>query len=379
MRRKFVWTLIGALIALPIVAVVVGTKMSQFQSMAEAGSQFVMPPQPVNVLSVQNIEWHPRVSAVGSVAAVQGTVISTEAEGIVQKINFKPGSRVDAGDVLVELDSDVERAQLQAAEVDAEWAGINYRRSLELSKTRHISQAELDEASNSLKQAQAQVEYIRALMARKTIRAPFAGRLGILEISIGGYLSKGSPVVSLQAMDQVFVDFSLPQQYLGDLADDLDVQVKVDAYPNRPFTGRVTAINPQVDSDTRNVRVQATFDNPDGALRPGMFVSLDLVLARSQQALLIPATSVQYGPQGTSVFVVDGEDDSDQGNEKLVVRQQYVTLGGRRGDFVVVMDGLESGELVVSTGVFKLRAGMAVVIDNRLAPEFSLEPEPENT
>lgn len=385
MRRKVIWTLIGILVAIPIIVAIVGTKVTQFQSMAEAGAQFVMPPEPVNVLAVQEAQWHPQVSSVGSVMAVQGTVISTEAEGVVRAINFRPGSLVEKGDVLLELDTDVERAQLLAAEVDADWARTIYRRSTELSKTRHISEAELDEAANSVRQAEAQVAYIRALMDRKTIRAPFAGKLGILEVSVGRFLSKGSPVVSLQSLDPVFVEFSLPQQHLGDLTEGLDVLVTSDAYRSSDFEGRVTAINPQVDPETRNVRVQATLANPDGRLRPGMFVSVDMVLGRTERAVLIPATAVQYGPRGTSVFVVtDAESGEAAGNlnestDELVVEQRSVRLGTRRGDFVVVTEGVAVGELVVSTGVFKLRSGMAVMIDNTLAPEFSLNPTPNNS
>lgn len=386
MQRKLLWALVGLLITVPLAAALVGTKILQFQAMAEAGAQFVMPPEPVNAEPVRDIQWQPRVSSVGSVVAIQGTVISTETEGVVRTINFRPGARVNAGDVLIEMDREVELAQLNAAEVDAQWARVNYKRAQELNKTRNISEAELDSAATSVKQAEAQVRYIRALLDKKTVRAPFAGKLGILEISVGRFLPKGSPVVSLQSIDPVFVEFSLPQQYLGELAEGLEVIVKADSYPDRHFDGTVTAINSSVDMDTRNVRVQATLENPEGHLRPGMFVSLDVVLQRTEKALMIPATAVQHGPRGNTVFVVEevkadpeaDEASTDKG-ENLVVRQRAITLGERMGDFVVVIEGVKSGEQVVSTGVFKLRPGMAVVIDNSLAPEFSLAPTPKNT
>lgn len=377
MRRTLLWVLVGIAIAIPIGAVVVGTKIFQFQTMAEAGAQFVMPPEPVNVMEAREVNWHPRISSVGSVTAVKGTTIGTEAEGVVSRVNFQPGSQVEQGDILVQLDTRVEEAQLRSAQVAADWARVRYNRAQELSKTQHISQAEMDAASNDLQQTQAEVRYLKALMDRKTIRAPFAGKLGILEISVGNFLSKGSPVVSLQALDPVFVEFSLPQQHLGVIEEGLAVSVTTDSYPGHEFEGNITAINPAVDPSTRNVRLQATLNNPAGQLRPGMFVSLDLKLAQARRALMIPATSVHYSPRGNTVFIV--EESADDATEELVVREQRVELGDRMGDFVVVTDGVTAGEQVVSTGVFKLRSGMSVVIDNRLAPEFSLAPNPDNS
>ncbi|MDC0664293.1 efflux RND transporter periplasmic adaptor subunit [Marinobacter sp. SS21] len=378
MRRKFLWVLVGIAIVIPIGAVVIGTKIYQFQAMAEAGAQFVIPPEPVNVMAAREVEWHPRISSVGSITAVRGTVIGTEAEGVVSRINFQPGSQVEQGDVLVQLDTRVEEAQLRSAQVAAQWARVRYNRARELSKTRHISDAEMDSASNELQQTEAEVRYLQAVMDRKTIRAPFAGKLGILEISVGNFLDKGSPVVSLQALDPVFVEFSLPQQHLGIIGEGLNVLVRTDSYPDHGFEGKITAINPAVDPSTRNVRLQATLNNPAGQLRPGMFVSLDLKLAQSRRALLIPATAVHYGPRGNSVFVVE-EEQGEENAESMVVRQRTVKLGDRMGDFVIVEEGIGSGDQVVSTGVFKLRTGMSVVIDNRLAPEFSLAPRPDNS
>lgn len=379
MRRTLLWALVGAVITLPIAGGIVGTKLLQFQTMADAGAQFVMPPEPINVATVREAQRPSRLSSVGSVVAVQGTLLRTEAEGVVRTINFEPGSVVQAGDVLVELEAGVEEAQLQAADIDAEWARISYQRAQKLSKTRNISQAEFDSAATRVKQAEAQVRYISTLMARKTLRAPFAGKLGIRSISVGQFLDKGSPVVSLHSLDPVYVDFSMPQQHVGQLTEDLLVSVSSDAYPNQRFEGHVTAIDSGVDPLTRNVRVQATLANPDERLRPGMFVSLDVVLARSETALLIPATAVQHGPQGGTVFVVEAGGENAEGASQLTVRQQRVELGERQGDFVVVRRGLDAGERVVSTGVFKLRPGMAVTIDNRLAPAFSLAPTPANT
>lgn len=379
MLRKFLWALVGIIIVLPIVAILVGTKMSQFGSMMAAAEQMVMPPETVNAYEVSEQRWQPRVSSVGSVVAVQGTVVRTEAEGIVRNIAFQPGATVNAGDELLRLDAELERAQLREAEAAADSARVFLKRSRELIKSRSISQAELDSAETRVKQAEAQAEYFRAVIARKTVRAPFAGTLGIRSLSVGQYLPKGSEVVSLQSLDPVYVEFSLPQQRMGELAQGLAVQVTSDAYPGEAFAGEITAFNPDVDPATRSVRVQATLANPSSKLRPGMFVSLSITLDRSEQVLLIPTTAVQYGPYGESVFVIEEGEAGEDGSKPLVLRQQRIRLGAAQGDFVVVTEGLKAGEQVVSTGVFKLRPGISVVIDNSLAPEFKLEPNPDNS
>lgn len=365
---------------LPIVGALVGIKVLQIQSLIAAAAQQEMPPQPVTVAEVREDQWNPRVPAVGSVVAVQGITVSTEAEGVVREIAFEAGSIVKKGEVLVQLDIDIEQAQLRAAEAAAELARVSFKRAKELLATRTISQAELDSADANVKQADAQLDNIRATIEKKTVRAPFDGRLGIRRISIGQFLNKGSPVVSLQSLDPVYVEFSLPQQRLGDLAEGLKVAVSTDAYQGEHFEGTITAINPDVDPVTRNVRVQATLSNADGRLRPGMFVSLDMILARSETVLFIPTTAVLHAPYGDSVYVVDeSEEAGPDGKKSLVVRSQLVRLGARHGDFVVVTEGVKVGDKVVSTAPFKLRPGMPVVIDNSLVPEFALNPKVKNT
>lgn len=374
------YVLLGILIAAPIVGALVGIKYYQFGAMSDAAAKQIMPPQPVNAATVREEVWQPRVASVGTVMAMQGTVIRTEAEGVVRTINFEPGSAVQGGDVLLELDVDVEQAQLRVAEAAAELARSSFKRAKDLIGNRSISQADYDAAAINLKQANAQVDNLRAVIAKKTVRAPFSGHLGIRQISVGQFLEKGSPVVSLQSLDPIYVDFSLPQQRLGDLADGLRVNVRSDAYPEQPFEGKITAVNPDIDSATRNVRVQATMANPDGRLRPGMFVEIGLILDRSEQVLVIPATAVLHAPYGDSLFVIEeAEQAGADGKKTLVAQQKFVRLGARRGDFVVVTEGLTAGEQIVSTGAFKLRPGMAVVIDNRLAPEFKAAPQPDNT
>jgi membrane fusion protein (multidrug efflux system) len=377
--KKALWTFFGLVIVIPIVGSLIGVKVFQFRTMEQVKASFVPPPQPVNATEVRGEAWQPRLSAVGSVIAIQGIVVRTETEGIVKKIKFEPGANVQVGDELVVLDAEVELAELRAAEATAELARVTYRRIKDLVDSRSISKSEFDTADANLKRAIAQVDNLRAVIDKKTIRAPFSGKLGIREVSVGQYLDKGSSVVSLQSLDPIHVEFSLPQQRLGDLREGLTVQVKTDAHPDDLFEGTITAINPDVDPATRNVRVQATLANAAGQLRPGMFVSAELVLARSEHVLLIPETAVLHAPFGDSVFVIEPDRSVAGPNQPLVVRQRFVRLGMRQGDFIAVTSGVEVGEQIVTTGVFKLRTGMIVVIDNSLAPDFQLEPNPQNT
>lgn len=373
------WVLLGIIVVLPLVGVIFGIKIYQSRAMKAATAKMVMPPSPVNVAEVQEELWQPRIAAVGSVMSVQGTLVSTEAEGIVREIKFEAGSEVKAGDELVQLDIDIEKAQLRAAEASAELTGLSLKRSKELIQSQSISQAELDSAEAADKQATAQVDNIRAWIAKKTVRAPFAGKLGIRKISTGQFLGKGIPVVSLHSLDPIYVDFSLPQQRLGDLAEGLKVIVTSDSYRGEQYEGTVTAINPEIDLATRNVRVQATLRNPEQRLRHGMFVSVEVVLARSEKVLFIPATAVLPEPFGDSIFVIEEGEPGPDGKKPLLAKKRFVRLGIRQGDFVAVTEGAKLGERIVSTGAFKIQPGMPVVIDNTLAPKFSFTPKPRNT
>lgn len=378
MLKKILWGFVGLIFAIFVIGALAGIKVLQFGTLAANQAKQVIPPQPVNAIEVHADQWFPRVSAVGSVVAFQGTTISTEAEGVVREIQFDAGALVKEGDVLVELDIDVEKAQLRSAEAAAELARLSFDRAKQLHANRTISQAEYDTADANSKQAKAQLENLRAVIAKKTIRAPFAGRLGIRRISVGQFLNKGSPVVSLQSLDPVYVEFSLPQQRVGDIAQGLKVLVSTDAYKDKQFEGEITSFNSDVDAATRSVRVQATLRNVDGRLRPGMFVSVEMILSRAVSVLLIPASSVLPAPYGDSIFLIE-EGQAPDGSKSLVARQQFVRLGERRGDFVVVTDGVKVGDKVVSTAPFRLRPETPVVIDNKLAPEFSLNPKVRNT
>jgi membrane fusion protein (multidrug efflux system) len=379
MLKKILYTLMGLVIAMPIAGGLVGIKILQFKAMGDAAAQQVMPPETVNVEPVREQEWQTSLTAVGTVVAKQGIVVRNEMEGIVREIRFEAGSTVEAGDVLVQLDVDIEMSQLRFAQATAEGAARIFKRATELFDTKSISEADYSSADTALKEANAQVDNIKAIINKKTIRAPFSGQLGIRRISIGQFLDKGSQLVSLQSLNPVFVEFSLPQQRLGELSRGLSVSVTSDSYPGRNFNGEITAIEPQIDRSTRNVLIQATLDNSDGSLKPGMFVNVDISLGRTETKLFIPASSVQYSSTGEYVFVINEDFEGDDGMPGYTVKRQAVSLGVSKGNFIEVIEGVVIGERVIATGVFKIRPETRVVIDTRLSPQFSFNPDPENT
>jgi membrane fusion protein (multidrug efflux system) len=370
MKKRILFTIIGLLL---IIGVLGGIKGLQIDRMIAQGSQTVPPPETVTTTVVQTESWESRLTAVGSLVAVQGVTLTAELTGKVVRIDFEPGTKVNAGDLLVQQDTSSEEAQLRAAEATVELARRNRDRLKKLLDRRTIAQQQYDNAEAQYKEGVARADAIRAVIAKKNIRAPFAGRLGIRLVNLGQILNEGDPIVSLQSINPIFVNFSLPQQQLAQVQPGLTVRVTSDAIPGQAIEGKVTAINPEVDAATRNIRIQATVANRQERLRPGMFVNVTVVLPGSENVLAIPATAVLYAPYSDSVFVVDKK-QSD-----LVVRQQVVELGEKRGDFVAVVSGLEAGQTIVSTGAFKLRNGQAVVVDNTLAPKFKLAPEPRDS
>lgn len=369
--------LIGFLLAIagPLFLV----KMRQFKAMGAAAATMVMPPTVVTATPAKPGTWSNSLNATGSLEAVQGVTVAAEIPGKVVKIGFEAGAVVKAGDLLVQLDTTTEEAQLRAAEATAALARANLARARDLRESNTNSPAELDAADAQAKQAMAQADSIRTVIAKKTIRAPFPGRLGLRLVNLGQILREGDAISTLQTLDPIFVNFSLPQQHISRLSTSTTVQITVDAAAGRPFEGRVTAISPQIDPTTRNVRLQATIDNRDEQLRPGMYASVDVLLPEKTDVLMIPVTAVLHAPYGDSVFVIDEKSDEKSGKKQQVLRQQFVRVSGNRGDFVNVADGLKPGEMVVTSGVFKLRPGMAVVIDNTLAPDAKLNPKPKNT
>ncbi len=378
MLTAFRYTLIFVLVVVAFAGPLAVVRGLQIKAMIAAGQNAVTPPTVVTASPVERDQWEDGITATGTLAAVQGVTVGAEVGGKVMKIAFEPGATVKAGDLLVQLDIATEEAQLHAAEASAALAKANLSRARELRENNTNSIAELDAADAQAKQATAQVENIRAVIAKKTVRAPFAGRLGLRLINLGQILRDGDPITTLQTLDPIYVNFPLPQQRLADLTVGQAVRVTVDAAPGQKFEGKINAISPEIDPVTRNVRVQATLENGQEKLRAGMFANIDVVLPTKQDVLAIPATAVLYAPYGDTVFVVEDKKNEKTGAMEKVVRSQIVRLGRTRGDFVAVVDGLKPGETIVTSGVFKLRAGMTVVIDNALAPKPELDPKPKN-
>ena len=353
-----------------------GIKYLQIERMTAYGDNFVSPPEVVTTAMAKKDSWESFLTAVGSLEAVQGVVITAELKGKVVRIAFEPGSTVKAGDLLVQQDTSVELAQLRAAEAEVALAKLNFERIKRLVANKTVSQSDFDNADAQYKQAVAQVDNIHAVIAKKTIRAPFSGRLGIRQVNLGQTLNEGDKIVSLQSLDPIYVNFLLPQQRLSQVYPGLAIRLTTDAFPGQVISGRITAINPQVDVATRNIRIQATLANPEERLRPGMYVNVSVVLPDRIDVIAIPATSVLYAPYGDSVFVVEKKKNNENKPSPLVLNQKFVRLGETRGDYVSVVYGLKQGETVVSTGVFKFRNGQTVVIDNTLSPDFKKMPKP---
>ena len=352
-------------------------KAFQFRKMG--ASPMTMPPTTVSSAVVKEEDWAPTLSAVGSISAVQGAIVSTELGGIVSGVGFQSGSEAKKGEVLLKLDSSSEEALLHTAEADLELARANLQRERDLAARKVVSKQELDAAESTFGQKQGTVDNMRAFIAKKQVRAPFDGQLGIRQVNVGQMINSGQQVVSLQALDPVYVDFALPQQELSKLAPGLEALVRTDAVPGREFKGKLTALNSMVDTVTRNVTLQATLENPDHALKPGMFVKINIALPEKGKTLVIPGSAVSYAPYGDSVFVIDKKKDPKTGKETQTLRQAFVRVGEARGDFVSVTQGLKAGDEVVSTGVFKLRNAMPVTINNDLAPKPEMNPTPADS
>ncbi len=371
MKKRLILTVVGLAL---LIAILVTVKSLQIGAMIDRGKKFVPPPETVTAIEVRAESWEAALTSVGTLNAVQGVTIGAELAGKVVEIGFEAGTSVHKGDILLRQDTSSEEAQLPGALSQLNLARINRERFDQLHSKQLVATSERDSAVANFEQAQAQVDTIRAAIGKKTIRAPFSGRLGIRQVNLGQILREGDPIVSLQSLDPIFVDFSLPQQQMPHARLGLTVRVTTDALPGETLEGRITAISPQVDPDTRNVRIEATVSNRGEKLRPGMFVNVAVGLSAQQKVYAVPATAVLYAPYGDSVFVVeDGKDSKGK-----VLRQQFVRLGPKRGDFVAVTSGVQEGDTVVSTGVFKLRNGQSVVVDNKLAPDFQKAPRPEN-
>ena len=352
-------------------------KFMSIQAAIAAGMAFQPPPEAVTTIVARPERWDASLSAIGTATAVRGVTVSADLPGIVVRIDFESGRTVQQGDLLFKLDTRQEDAQLRAATAELELARLQLDRMSGLREKRVVSQAEYDAASASFTQAEARVGEIRATIDRKTIRAPFTGILGIRQVDLGQYLTPGLAVVSLQALDPIYVDFAVPQQQVGQLRAGTELSVLIEG-AGHELHGRITAIDSIVDEATRNVRVQATFDNPNEALRPGMFVKVSVALGRGREVVPVPASAISYAPYGNSVFIVEDFEGPD-GSIYRGVRQQFVEIGDARGDQVAVLAGVKPGEEVVTSGVFKLRNGVAVIVNNEVQPGNDPAPRPGNS
>ena len=353
-------------------------KFRQIQTAMAEGAAFQPPPEAVTTIIAQQEDWPTTLSAIGTMAAVQGVTVSADLPGTVDRIAFDSGRPVREGDVLVELDTRQERAQLAAIEAQRDLASLNYQRMKGLLSDRVISQAEFDRAVAEQKQTDAQVGEIRATIARKTIRAPFSGVLGIRQVNLGQYLAAGDPIVPVQSLDPIYVNFGVPQQDAGRIRVGHAVRITAGDLAGVDFAGRVTAVDSTVDQSTRNVQVQATLANQGRKLRPGMFVQTELLLGSNRAVLALPASAVSYAPFGDSVFVVT-DLKGENGQSYRGARQQFVKLGGARGDQVAILTGVAPGDEIVTSGVFRLRNGVAVVVNNKVQPGNKRAPKPEDS
>ncbi len=377
-----------------LIGSLIGVKATQIAGLIKAGEAFAKagpPPESVGTEVSRVLDWEGTLSAVGSVAAAQGVSVSNDAPGVVKKILFESGDLVKPGQVLVELDSSVERAQLATAQARQQLAQTTFNRTSGLAQAGTVSQSVLDADNSGLKAASAEVDGLRAQIDRKIVRAPFAGRLGIRAINLGQYLSPGTTITTLEALDTVFVDFTLPQQALPSLRTGLGVRVGIEGIEQFTAEGQIVAIDPALDRATRSLRVRASVPNPDQKLRPGMFARVAVLLPGRAQVVAIPMTAVVHAPYGDSVFIVEplstpdaqtaqGEGANAKASAFPVrqVRQQFVRLGEERGDFVAVLEGVSAGQEVVTAGAFKLRNGAKVAINNRTKVEPQLAPRPDN-
>lgn len=371
--------LIASAILLVLVGAVAGTKALQIGKLIATGkTRGGPPPESVSSAEVVVDRWERTVETVGSLRAVQGADLSAEVAGVVTKILFENGAEVAKGDLLVELDTDSEQANLRSAIAEADLARTVYERTKRLRENSTVPQSEMDAAESHLRKMSALADQLRATIEKKQLRAPFAGRLGIREVNLGQFVNNGSKIVSLQALNPIFVDFLLPQQLVAGVAPGLALKVVTDVYPGRVFQGQLTAFNPEIDPVTRNIRLQGTLDNPEGKLRPGMFARVVLSLGGADEVVRIPLTALVRATYGDSVFVLEQKTD-EAGKSSTVARQRFVRTGPARGDFVAVTEGLKPGETVVSAGAFKLRNGTEVTVNNDMAPQPQMQPAPPDT
>jgi len=369
-----------------LLAVLVGFNLVKQYFMAKARAQNASPPQTVSAASVQFSDWQPHVDAIGTLRATLGVDVTTEIAGLVRTLHFKSGDLATAGEVLVELNADSDIAQLHALEAAADLSSTVYERDKLQFQDQAISKAQLDADAADLRNKRAVVAAQAALVAKKTLRAPFAGQLGITTVNPGQYLNTGDKVVTLQSVDPIYVDFKLPQQELARITTGQSVTLTTDSYPGVSFTGKINAIDPKIDSSTRNFQAEATISNPEHRLLPGMFARVSVSYGGTERYLTLPQTAITYNPYGTTIFVAEHKaPPANQPPPKagkpaattLFAQQVFVTLGPTRGDQVAVTKGIKEGDLVVTSGQLKLNNGTPLLIDNTAAPRDDPDPSPQ--
>lgn len=371
--------LAGIGVVLGFVVLIGGVKASQIAALMAMGESMMMPPTVVSSVLVSEQEWDQTLESVGTLEAKQGVVVSADVPGRVTEILFSAGSEVKKGDALIRQDTSSERAQLRAAEAGVLLAKANLDRVGSLLKKSVSSQAEYDTASARYKEAVAVADNIRTTIDKKTVKAPFDGRLGIRLVNVGSDLASGTPIVSLQAIDPIMVNFSLPQRQISKIAVGLPITLTSDAVNGEIFSGTVSVVNPEVDIVTRSVRVQATLENQNKKLLPGMFAKVEVILPQKKKVLAVPSTAISFATFGDSVYVIEESSASEEKAAGLTLKQKFVRIGEERGDFISIEKGIEANEKIVGNGVFKLHNGMSVVINNQALPEFQLSPTPEDS
>jgi membrane fusion protein (multidrug efflux system) len=375
MKKTFFWVVVGLCF---VVGLLVYVKYEQISTLINTGKSFTPPPTTTTSFDVQQTSWEQILSSIGSLEATKGLVIAADISGRISKVLFEAGSEVVAGDLLIQQDTSEEQARLRSNQAAAALAKNNLERITKLYNKKVASRSELDNSKGIYDSAVADVDNTKAAIEKKSLRAPFAGRLGIRLVNLGQFIDAGDSVVSLQAINKMYVNFSLPQQFNSKVAVGLSIRLESDAVPEKQFLGTINAIDPEIEVATRSVRLQAVIDNPNKELLPGMFATIDVLLPENKSVLLIPVTAVQYATFGDSVFVIEPAKNTETNQvvqpEKLIARQQFVKLGESRGDFVVVKKGLNETDKIASTGVFKLRNGGSIVINNSVVPNFSTTP-----
>ncbi len=367
----------AVLALLVVVGALAAIKVAQIRAMIQAGKSFRPPPESVTAAAVVELDWPSTRTAIGTLVAARAVTVGAELTGVIREIGFESGQAVKQGTLLVKLDTSTEEAQLAAALADASLAKLTLQRARTLRQGDANTPADLDAAQARAEQTEATVASLRATIAKKSIRAPFDGRLAIRQVERGQMVSSGTPIASLQSVSPIYAEFWLPQQALAELSVRQRARMRTDIFPGASWEGAVTTVNPEVDVATRNVRVRATFQNADGRLRPGMFVNVEVLSGERRRALVVPAPAVIYAPYGDSVYVLEEKKD-EAGKTALQAKQAFVRLGERRGDFVEVTSGLAAGQRIVGNGAFKLRNGVAVAVSDATPPPTDLAPRPAN-